>query len=116
MPELPEVNESRLLLDAQLKNTKILKLNVSTESIIKYCDIAEFKKVFNDFQVIAVSQHGKYLFLETEHGLWMIMHFAMTGKVVFTSRQDPPPPFSRIRFFLNDDRVLHYCSMRKLGF
>ncbi len=116
MPELPEVNECRLSLDAGLKGQTIQNVEILDGKIIRFCNPEEFRLLFKDFSIGNVSQHGKYIFIQGRQDLWMVMHLGMTGKVFFQDPGTDIPRFSRIAFYLNNGSILYYSSMRKLGF
>lgn len=61
------------------------------------------------------ARHGKYLFIQLSRGPWLVLHFGMTGGLVFARGQRRAPISTQLLISFADGSCLSYHSQRKLG-
>lgn len=103
MPELPEVETTRRILEPHLLGQKILKLEHSDPARYRRTELAEGQKV------LATSRRGKYIILSLEHNLEAIVHLGMTGGFRFE-----PHRHTRVTLKL-PTQTLYYTDPRRFG-
>jgi formamidopyrimidine-DNA glycosylase len=116
MPELPEVETARELLERWARRSRVRRVLVRDRRVIaggpRSLD-ALVKARFERFE-----RRGKHLLITLLHGhkpvgLWS--HLGMSGKWLRREPGQEPPRFSRVAFELQDGVVLHYDDLRLFG-
>ena len=59
MPELPEVKTVTDLLNKEIRNKKIKKININLEKILRNIDSKTFKKIVENSIIKNVTNYGK---------------------------------------------------------
>lgn len=103
MPELPEVETTRRILEPRLLGQTILRLEHSDPARYQGTERAEGRKV------TSTSRRGKYLLLELEGGLEAVVHLGMTGGFRFE-----PHGHTRVTVRL-PGQTLYYTDPRRFG-
>ncbi len=112
MPELPEVETIRRTLSRHLPGKKIEELEVRLPKLLR-----PDEKTFGE-RVIGRTfgrpqRRGKILLLPLD-GLVLLVHFRLTGQLVFLEGDLPEPPYTHLLFFLDGAR-LAYADLRQFG-
>lgn len=111
MPELPEVETIVSELNqSQLTGKKILKAEVFWERTIATPAVTEFMQAIKKQSILEITRQGKYIVMHLSQG-YLLVHLRMTGKFLFTL----PSHHERVRFYLDDGRILYYADQRKFG-
>src|SRR3989304_3244843 len=82
MPELPEVESARRLLERELVGRRIAALEVRARRAFHGASIGEFHHALKGAEVLGVGRRGKYLLLpllSSDGQRWLVVHFGMTG-------------------------------------
>lgn len=103
MPELPEVETTRRILEPHLLGQTILRLEHADPARYRRTELAEGRKV------LSTSRRGKFILLELEGGLEAAIHLGMTGGFRFT-----PHRHTRLRVRLEGE-TLYYTDPRRFG-
>ncbi len=103
MPELPEVETTRRILEPYLLGQRIQKLLHQDPIRYRYTERAEGRKV------LGISRRGKYLILQLDQGLEAIIHLGMTGGFRFE-----PHRHTRVTLHL-PRQTLYYTDPRRFG-
>lgn len=114
MPELPEVETVRRVLENKYLNKTITKINVIYPKMIK-TDLDEFKNKLVNQKLISVTRKGKYLFLNFSNHYSIISHLRMEGKYIQRDITEDNTPYSRVVFYLDDNIKLCYDDSRCFG-
>jgi len=61
----------------------------------------------------SVRRHGKHLFADAGDGIWLRIHFGMTGDLAYF--EDDPPRFARVIFDFENGAHLAFEDMRLFG-
>jgi formamidopyrimidine-DNA glycosylase len=110
MPELPEVETTRRMLEPHLLG-RVVRDVVHTDPARYRNTTAMLGK-----RIQKLERRGKYLILRLDDGLDCIVHLKMTGG--FRTTTEPflePPRFERLRLKLHDGEV-SYVDSRRFGF
>ena len=108
MPELPEVETTRRMLEPVLVG-RVVRDVIHTDPERYRNTTAMLGK-----QIRSVERRGKYLILRLDDGLDCIVHLKMTGGFRIGSLLEPPR-FERLRLVLHDGEV-SYVDSRRFGF
>ncbi len=112
MPELPEVESYRMVIEDHCLGKTISGIDVPVPSLLKGTTVNGIKKHFEGTKLASTLRHGKYLFVRSSQGKWLFFHFGLTGDLTFSSGE--PPRFSAIIFHFKKG-MLCYADMRKFG-
>ncbi|KAL1918824.1 uncharacterized protein VTP21DRAFT_2846 [Calcarisporiella thermophila] len=85
MPELPEVERARLLLEENCVGRTISKAEAVEDKIVFQGDITpeSFSSTLTGRRVVGVHRYGKYFWMELDEGPGLVAHFGMTGNIQF---------------------------------
>lgn len=112
MPELPEVETVRTILERNVINKTIVNVIVRYDKIIQNINKDDFINNLQNQTFIALKRKGKYLICElTDY--YLIVHLRMEGKFFFM-HNEPLSIHDHIIFKFNDSE-LRYNDTRKFG-
>jgi formamidopyrimidine-DNA glycosylase len=129
MPELPEVEAARRLVERVAGGRRIVRVRCAEDPIVfdSACP-AQIRRALLGRRVLAAHRHGKHLWLELDRRPWPVVHFGMTGgfhapdgegaRLVSAGRRGPsgwPPRFTKLLLGLDDGRALALTDARRLG-
>jgi formamidopyrimidine-DNA glycosylase len=97
MPELPDVENDRRLLDRQARRKIIRGVEVLDDRVLRKASPAEFKRRTIGRRIVSSRRHGKHLLVALDKGGWITLHFGMTGALVPCPSQSEAPAFTRLR-------------------
>lgn len=112
MPELPEVEIERRNLQRWFRKRRVVSAEAENSRTFRGADRKAFESLRG--RLLDASRKGKYLLLSFEGGRGLLAHLGMTGKFVRRSAQTREP-YSRARFFLDNQQVVHFRDVRLLG-
>jgi formamidopyrimidine-DNA glycosylase len=128
MPELPEVETIRRQLEPELAGRTIERLEVLDERWSRPVDPGRLERAVAGRRIVALRRRGKYLLMELDGGLTLVMHLRMTGNLLLVGDdglvaavdRDAYEPgagdrFLRARFSLDDGRELRFSDARRFG-
>ena len=112
MPELPEVEVSRLGITPHLVDQTIKSISVRTPKL-RWDIPFELKKL--EGQVIrTIHRRAKYLLIETDLGT-AIVHLGMSGSLRVLETALPPQKHDHVDLYLTNGKVLRYNDPRRFG-
>ncbi|MCU0728464.1 MAG: hypothetical protein MUE73_22215 [Planctomycetes bacterium] len=117
MPELPEVERARKLLDTVATGRRIVRA-VAIEDPIVYegATPEEVARALRGRRVEAVRRRGKHLWIELDVRPWPLFHFGMTGGFAVRGPDATwPPRFVRLTLRLDDGTEIAFRDARRLG-
>jgi formamidopyrimidine-DNA glycosylase len=115
MPELPEVNTFQRYFDQTALNQKIREVIVHDDKIIRNMSGDEFSDLLKRRTFTGSYRRGKYLFGILDNGHHVLLHFGMTGDLVYYSDQIDQPKHERFAFHFNDGFILGFDCPRKFA-
>jgi formamidopyrimidine-DNA glycosylase len=129
MPELPEVEFGRKVLEEVAVGRRIERVKVADDRIVVAgVTPATVRRRLSGRTVEAAHRKGKYLWLALDARPWPIFHFGMTGR--FRVPEDQPlklegspknedrtwpPRFTKIHLWLDDGGQIVMTNARRLG-
>lgn len=114
MPELPEVETVRRILEKNYLNQTINKIDILYPKMI-HSPLDEFKKNIEGNKIISFTRKGKYLFINLSNNYTIISHLRMEGKYIKYNEKENNSPYAKIVFHLNNDIKLCYDDSRCFG-
>lgn len=113
MPELPEVAYQKIYVDSTSLLQKIVKVDLGATKIFQ-SPKKEFEETLLGNEFISTSQIGKYLLVELKRAGFLVIHFGMTGKLVFFNHDEIQKHAQLTVTFDNGSRLSFICP-RKFG-
>jgi len=115
MPELPEVETLRRFFDNNVLNRKITSVSHIDSLLLKDGLHAEsLVKKLTGSTIKASDRHGKYLFIITSDDRYLIIHFGMTGGLIYQKDSRCIPDRTRLLLGLGGPS-LAFVNTRRLG-
>lgn len=115
MPELPEVETIRRVLEPQIKGLEILKITVENPKVISYPTASEFCRLLTGQVISSMARRGKFLLIHMNSGDRVILHLRMTGGLLVTPPDDPAEKHTHLTFHLSSGNELRFSDTRRFG-
>ncbi len=129
MPELPEVERARRLIEGVAAGHRIKRVTCARDTIVfDRVSPNRVRHVLAERTVVAVHRHGKHLWLELDRRPWPCFHLGMTGEVFARGGTPPqlnstppvqtkawPPRFTKIHLVIDTGAELAMTNKRRLG-
>jgi formamidopyrimidine-DNA glycosylase len=117
MPELPEVETIAQKLQKTLRHHSIDDVDILWAGTIDTINPDTFKDIIKGMTVHNVWRRGKYLVIELDENKKLIIHLRMSGRFSIRSscNRETYHKHTRVRFFLDNQKVLDYIDQRKFG-
>lgn len=113
MPELPEVETTRLGLLPLVRNRRIHDVIVR-ERRLRWPVPANFARRLRGRTVQDVSRRGKYLLWDCGSG-FVLSHLGMSGSLRLVAASDAPARHDHLDFILEDGPVIRFTDPRRFG-
>jgi formamidopyrimidine-DNA glycosylase len=117
VPELPETETIARDLDRAICGSRIVSVRVIKSDVLREVGARAFASRVSGATVERVWRRAKLIVLELSTGHRIVVQPRFTGGLLIDSGQlpDGERKYSTIQFALDDDRVLHYRDIRRLG-
>lgn len=115
MPELPEVEIIRRQLEGELLGTGIAACEVGLPRLVTHPSPRTYRRKLAGRTIDGVRRRGKYLILELDGGLDLVLHLGMTGSLVIAPPHEERPRHTHLVFHLDDGRDLLFVDPRTFG-
>jgi len=115
LPELPEVETIRRQLGRELKGARITGCEVLLPRLVTHPSPRTYRRKLAGGAVTTVRRRGKYLILELDGDLDLVVHLGMTGSLVLADPGGERPRHTHLVFHLEDGRDLLYVDPRTFG-
>ena len=115
MPELPEVETIRRILDPQLIGRQIVSVAVNNPQIIAYPETGHFTNTLSGQIITSMSRRGKYLTIHFESADSLTVHLRMTGQLLVTPTDYPEEKHTHLVAGLSDCMEIRYIDVRRFG-
>jgi formamidopyrimidine-DNA glycosylase len=112
MPELPEVETARRLLERWLSGRRVARAEADATRLLRGARPQDFAALQG--WLLSLERRGKYLLFTFEQGRGLLAHLGMTGKFVLRP-EGTPEPYSRARLHLDSGQVIHMRDSRMFG-
>lgn len=113
MPELPEVETTRLAISAYLANQTIKYIVVRKSELRLPVPIA-LETDCPGQKISAVTRRAKYLILELSIG-YILIHLGMSGHLRLIAPGQEPKKHDHIDLILNNGTIMRYSDPRRFG-
>ncbi|MFJ8537234.1 Fpg/Nei family DNA glycosylase [Streptomyces sp. NPDC093591] len=113
MPELPDVEGFRRVLESCAKGRIIQRVDVRDTGVLHGVSTRQLRDAVEGRRFTEPERHGKWLLARTG-GPTLMLHFGMTGELLCGHPDDTVEPHDRVLFTLARDRQLRYRDQRKL--
>lgn len=115
MPELPEVETVRRVLEPQLAGRTVERLTLARPEIIAHPTAGEFSRAVTGRAFRRLGRRGKFLQLELDDGATILLHLRMTGQLLATQAGHPEEKHTHAVFHLGDGKELRFIDARRFG-
>jgi formamidopyrimidine-DNA glycosylase len=110
VPELPEVETIRAQLAPRLEGRRLARVEILDPRLTRPFDLFEVAEELEGDRIATVERRGKYLVIQLESGLVLLVHLRMTGSFGFD-----PTSHERAVLELDDGTRLIYRDVRRFG-
>lgn len=115
MPELPEVETIKRVIEPQIQGRMITKVAVRHPEVAAYPEADEFCRRLTGQTVSHMSRQGKFLIIHLENKERIVLHLRMTGGLLSAPAQCPEEKYTHVVFSLNNGTELRFSDMRRFG-
>lgn len=115
MPELPDVEVFKQYVKTTSFHKKIDAVEIFSGEMLEEVSIAQMKQALKNETFESGLRHGKYLFIQTSKGIWLVLHFGMTGFLKYFKDAAHQPFHTRLLVDFANGYHLAYDCQRKLG-
>jgi len=115
MPELPEVETVKRVLEPQITGRKIAGIEVRNPQVIARPGAEEFCAALAGQTIAGMGRRGKFLKIMLESGDAVVLHLRMTGSLLLAPRGWPEEKHTHLVFILDDGSELRYSDVRRFG-
>lgn len=115
MPELPEVETIKQILEPQIKGLSIKAAVVNRPDVVAHPDSEEFCRRLEGQYISGMTRRGKYLIILLKDGSRLIIHLRMTGCLLLTPSDYPEKKHTHIILQLQNDKELCFSDTRRFG-
>ncbi|MCM1267294.1 MAG: bifunctional DNA-formamidopyrimidine glycosylase/DNA-(apurinic or apyrimidinic site) lyase [Bacteroidales bacterium] len=115
MPELPEVETVKRVIEPQIKGRLIEKVTVKRPEVVAYPAADEFCGQLAGQTVSRMERRGKFLMICLHEEDRIILHLRMTGCLLLVPKELPEEKHTHIIFHLDNGKELRFSDMRRFG-
>lgn len=115
MPELPEVEAIKRVIEPQIKGLAIEQVTVSRPEVVAYPAADGFCRRLTGQVFGSMERRGKYLVIRLESGDRIIIHLRMTGCLLVTPADCTEEKHTHIIIRLNNGKELRFSDTRRFG-
>ena len=115
MPELPEVETVKRVLEKIVIGRKITNIEVLRNSSI-HGDIPTFINELKNEEFLSMSRIGKFLIFHLTNDKVIVSHLRMEGKYYELLEKEPNTKYSRVVIHLDNEHKLCYDDSRCFGY
>ncbi len=115
MPELPDVELYRRHVEATSLDRAIEELEVRDDYLVEDVAPETLADRLEGDRFVGTRRHGKYLFVETGRGPWVLFHFGMSGFLRWLEDPSGETEYPKLLWRFQGDGVLVFDCRRKLG-
>lgn len=115
MPELPEVEAVKRVVEPQIRGRRIQRVTAHNPKVIARPGAEEFCRLVQGQTFSTVDRRGKFLTLHLESGDRLVLHLRMTGNLLPTPGGHPQEKHTHLVFTLDDGSELRYIDLRRFG-
>ncbi len=118
MPELPEVESLRRMLEQSACGRRIVAARIR-EPRLRRKVASDFERMIARRRITAVRRRAKYLLIDLDGGITLLVHLGMSGSLTHRGQDfcdsEFDPAHDHLRFELDDGTALVYNDPRRFG-
>ena len=115
MPELPEIEAIKRVIEPQIQGLAIGQVTVNRPEVIAHPAADEFCTGIAGQCFTEIDRRGKFLILCLSSGDKVVLHLRMTGCLLVTSADYPEEKHTHLVFHLSGGRELRFSDTRRFG-
>lgn len=115
MPELPEVETVRRVIEPQIQGHIVNTVTVRRPEVVAYPAADEFCRLLTGQTISHMTRRGKFLMIWLKSSDRVILHLRMTGCLLLTSSDAPEEKHTHIILEFRDGRQLRFSDTRRFG-
>lgn len=115
MPELPEVETVKRVIEPQIQGLTIERVTVKRPEVTVCPTAEEFCRLLTGQVISHMERRGKFLSICLISDDRIILHLRMTGCLLLTPADFPEEKHTHIIFGLSGGRELRFSDMRRFG-
>lgn len=115
MPELPEVETIKNVIEPQIRGATIQNVTVNRPEVVDYPDTETFCIHLAGQTISHMSRRGKYLTFHLISGDYFIMHLRMTGCLLVARPDRPTEKHTHVVFQLDNGLQMRFSDTRRFG-
>lgn len=115
MPELPEVETVKRVVEPQIVGHKIMKVNIINKQVIEHPDTEAFCESLTCQTISGMGRRGKFLTIFFESGHRMVLHLRMTGRLLVMPAEYEKAKHTHVVLSLENGNEIRYIDPRRFG-
>lgn len=115
MPELPEVETVRRILEPQLRGRVVTGLDVHHPAVLAHPAPEAFRHAVRSARIGELGRRGKFLLVRLDGGAALVIHLRMTGQLLLTPPDYPMKAHTHAVFRLDNGNELRFVDTRRFG-
>ena len=115
MPELPEVETIRRVLEPQLRGRTISDVRVNRPEVVAHPGAEGFCSSLKGQALSGMGRRGKFLLFLLEGGGRVVLHLRMTGGLLLAPADLPQEKHTHLVFLLDNGAELRFADTRRFG-
>ncbi len=117
MPELPEVEVTRRILESEIREKQVAEVSVNHPRVVRrQKHPTDFSDRLQERTVQSLRRHGKFLIIELDAGLNWVTHLGMSGRIQMVDNDQPEETHTRTVVRFVGGRELRFVDPRTFGF
>ena len=114
MPELPDVEALARRLRRTVGGRRISHVRILSSSTVRSPHPRLFARRLRGRRITRIRRRGKYLLIDLDGALTLVVHLRMTGDFAVAPRPSPLPPHARVVLAV-DGKELRFIDQRRFG-
>ncbi len=115
MPELPEIETIKSVIEPQIKELTIENITVNRPEVIAHPTADEFCKAVTGQNISSMERRGKFLLINLKNESQIILHLRMTGCLLVTPHDYPMEKHTHIIMQFRNEMELRFSDTRRFG-
>lgn len=115
MPELPEVETVRRVIEPQIRGSIITGVTLNRPEVVARPAADRFVRDITGQTIVSMSRRGKFLCVWLDGGDHIVLHLRMTGCLLVTPAAEPEEKHTHVVFHLSSGNELRFSDPRRFG-
>lgn len=115
MPELPEIETIKSVIEPQIKGLTIDNITVNRPEVISHPTADEFCKAVTKQTISSMARRGKFLLINLKNESRIILHLRMTGCLLVTPPDYPMEKHTHMIMQFSNGTELRFSDTRRFG-